>query len=63
MSILALLLILVVLGVVGWACKQLPLDGSIQKVIVVVLVLIAVFVVIKAFFGVDPLAELQRPVR
>ena len=50
MSILALLLILVLMGVLLWAIKTyLPVDDKIKQLITVVVVVIAVILVLQAF--------------
>lgn len=50
MSIVSLLIILVVIGVVIWAVTTyIPMDGGIKRLIQIVGVIIAVFIVLNAF--------------
>jgi small-conductance mechanosensitive channel len=64
MSILGLLVVIAILGVAAWVVSQIAIISEpFKKIIYVVLVVVACLIVFKAFFGVDPLAELQRPVR
>ena len=63
MSILGLILLLAVLGFCAWLVTQLGfIDAKFQKLIILVLFVVAILILFRAF-GVDPIGELQRPVR
>ena len=49
MLLVNLLVILIVIGVLLWAIKALPIDGTIKSIITVVAVVVAVFFVLQAF--------------
>lgn len=62
MSILALLVILVVIGVLLWALtKYIPMHQTIKGIIIIVGVIIAVLLVLKAFGVLDAVDDVQVP--
>ncbi len=63
MSILGLLVVIAILGVAAWVVSQITVIAEpFKKIIYVILIVVAILIVARAF-GVDPIGELQRPVR
>jgi hypothetical protein len=52
MGLVAVLVVLVLLAVFGWAVQQFPMQPTIQRLIMVVLVVVAVVVVLVWILGV-----------
>lgn len=62
MSLLALVIILICLGVLLWAVKAyIPMDESLRKIVTIVVVIIAVLLVLNAFGVIDAIRGVQVP--
>jgi hypothetical protein len=53
MGLLELIVLLVVVGFALWLIQLLPIDATIKRIIVAVVVLIVILTVLKLLFGLD----------
>jgi len=61
MSVIALVVILVVLGVVAWLVNKAPMGATMKTIVNVVLVVVALLLVLSAFGVWDQVRSLKVP--
>lgn len=62
MSLLGLVIVLIVVGILLWFVEtQLPIDGTIKKIIHAVVILVVILYLLEAFGLIGQLGSLQVP--